>query len=568
MKRATELLKQRVAELEAKLVNQQRQNQELQDFIENAPVGLHWVNESGIIIWANQAELDLLGYTKEDYIGHHIGEFYVDPPIIEDILRRLIAHETLHNYVAKLRCKNGTFKTILISSNVLWENGKFIHTRCFTRDITDRKHMEEMLKESETRYRELTEALKSAEAERERLLIGEQSARQQAEEANRVKDEFLAMVSHELRTPLTAILGWTRLLRAGRLDPAGNAHALETIERNVQTQSQLIEDLLDISRIITGKLRLDRQLRELVPIIEAAVNAVRPLAEAKNILLKTIYLAGSAPVYADSTRLQQVIWNLLSNAIKFTAPGGHIQIQLLVVGEYAEIAVNDSGQGINPEFLPYVFDRFRQADSTITRHHGGLGLGLAIVKHLVELHGGTVGVESLGSGQGATFKVRLPLGLTQNDRIDTIPKPIINSDDLFKSTATLDGLRLLVVEDEPDTRELLIEILLQSHAEVRAVTCGDEALAVLDEWQPDVLISDIGLPGMDGYQLIRTIRARGIEKSGRIPAIALTAYAKSEDRLRAITAGFQMHLAKPIEPAELLAVISTLIGFIGMSGRH
>jgi len=398
-----------------------------------------------------------------------------------------------------------------------------------------------------------------AEQERARLLVLEQAARKQAEEANRTKDEFLATLSHELRTPLNAILGWVQVLRTGKLDAAAGARALETIERNARSQAQLIADLLDVSRIITGKLRLDFKPVELRRIIDAALETVRPAADAKGILLDISIGPLASPVLGDADRLQQVIWNLLSNAIKFTPRAGRVEVRLREQGGNAVIRVSDSGIGIRPDFLPYVFDRFRQAEGSITRTHGGLGLGLSIVRHLIELHGGTAEVESTGEGEGATFSVRLPLRgeLTEDDPLD---RTGVTSPGLFSTPDLLAGVRVVVVEDEADTRELLALSLQQCGAEVAAFGSVPEALASFDLAVPDVLLSDIGVPGEDGYSLIRKVRAREPALGGNVPAAALTAYARAEDRLRALESGYQTHLAKPIDPAELIATVARLAG--------
>ncbi|HTG36155.1 MAG TPA: response regulator [Thermoanaerobaculia bacterium] len=400
-----------------------------------------------------------------------------------------------------------------------------------------------------------------AEQERARLLVLEQAARKQAEEANRTKDEFLATLSHELRTPLNAILGWVQVLRTGKLDPAAGARALETIERNARSQAQLIADLLDVSRIITGKLRLDFKPVELRRIIDSALETVRPAADAKGILLDISIGPLASPVLGDADRLQQVIWNLLSNAIKFTPRAGRIEVRLREEGGNAVIRVSDSGIGIRPDFLPYVFDRFRQAEGSITRTHGGLGLGLSIVRHLIELHGGTAEVDSRGEGEGATFTVRLPLRaeLAEDDPLDRTGigmKP----PGLFSTPDLLAGVRVVVVEDEADTRELLSLSLQQCGAEVAAFGSVPEALASFDLVVPDVLLSDIGVPGEDGYSLIRKVRMREPALGGNVPAAALTAYARAEDRLRALEAGYQTHLAKPVDPSELIATIARLAG--------
>jgi len=401
-------------------------------------------------------------------------------------------------------------------------------------------------------------------AHRAALAVDNARLYREAQEVNRLKDEFLATLSHELRTPLTAVLGWTRLLSSGQLDEATGRRALETIERNAQSQVQLIDDILDVSRIIRGKLRLNVRPTDLAPVIEAAVDSVRPAAEAKGIRLQVVLDPHGGLVSGDPDRLQQVVWNLLSNAIKFTPKEGRVQVLLVRINSHLEITVSDTGPGIKAEFLPYVFDRFRQADPSTTRMHGGLGLGLAIVRHLVELHGGTVSVESKGAG--AMFRIMLPLlavhqpeavsndatgdaeNLTAADRlaVDCLPE--------------IEGLRILIVEDEPDSRELLIAVLTQCRAEVQAVSNVSDALSKLETWRPDVLVSDIEMPDEDGYELIRQVRALPIERGGNIPAAALTAYARVEDRMRALLAGFQLHIPKPVKPSELITVIASLAG--------
>jgi signal transduction histidine kinase len=397
-----------------------------------------------------------------------------------------------------------------------------------------------------------------AEGERARLLVLEQAARRQAEEANRMKDEFLATLSHELRTPLNAILGWVQVLRAGKLDEAAAVRALETIERNARSQAQLIADLLDVSRIITGKLRLDFKPLDLQRIIDAALETIRPAADAKGIQLAISLGRLGSPALGDADRLQQVVWNLLSNAIKFTPRSGRVEVLLQELGATALIRVTDSGIGIRPDFLPYVFDRFRQAESTLTRSHGGLGLGLSIVRHLVELHGGTVEVDSQGEGLGASFAVRLPL------RAELVEDPLdqtgISVPRNWSVPDRLTGVRVMIVEDEEDTRDLLVTALEQCGAEVVAFGTVAEALDSFDQRVPDVLLSDIGVPGEDGYSLIRKIRARAPGLGGEVPAAALTAYVRTEDRRQALAAGFQAHLAKPIDPSDLVATVARLAG--------
>jgi signal transduction histidine kinase/DNA-binding response OmpR family regulator len=404
---------------------------------------------------------------------------------------------------------------------------------------------------------EITER-KQAEEERARMLVREQAARAEAEAANRTKDEFLATLSHELRTPLTAILGWSHLLKTNKFDKQNTARALETIERNARSQSQLIDDLLDVSRIITGKLHLDVRPVELAIIIEAAIESARPAADAKGIQFEVTLDKSASQVSGDPSRLQQVVWNLFTNAVKFTPEGGRVRVKLERLDDYAEITVSDNGQGINPQFLPFIFDRFRQADGSTTRKHGGLGLGLAIARHLVEMHGGTINAHSDGIDQGATFSVRLPLR-TANRATETATESssafIKGGQPSFLSFPVLDGLRVLVVDDEADTRDLIATVLKRCGAEVRGCETAREALEQFEAWPPDLLVSDIGLPGEDGFSLIKKVREID-RRGGQIPAIALTAYASPEDRLRSLSAGFQMHIAKPVDPEKLVTIIA------------
>jgi PAS domain S-box-containing protein len=407
----------------------------------------------------------------------------------------------------------------------------------------------------------LFEVVQKARAEAETSASEQERLYREAQESSRLKDEFLATVSHELRTPLTAILGWAHMLRTGQLGGDDALKAIETIERNARTQSQLIDDLLDVSRIITGKLRIDVRPVDPNSFIETAIEAVRPAAEAKEVRVQRIMDTGVVTVSGDPIRLQQVIWNLLSNAIKFTPRGGRVQVRMERINSHIEISVSDSGAGIAPEFLPYVFDRFRQADQRTTRQHGGLGLGLAIVRHLIELHGGSVRAESPGLNQGATFTLLLPVApvyqsVGQGERVHPAARDILP---VYECPDRLDGLRVLVVDDEPDTRELLKAGLGQCGAEVTAVGSAAEALEAIAAAVPDLLISDIGMPGEDGYELIRRVRKLPAAGGGKAPAIALTAYARVEDRMQALRAGYQMHVTKPVEMAELVAVAASLV---------
>jgi len=404
--------------------------------------------------------------------------------------------------------------------------------------------------------RDVTERRRS-EREREDLLRRARESAEEAARANRAKDEFLATVSHELRTPLTPILAWTNMLRTRKLDPESAERGLQTIERAATAQTQLIEDLLDISRIVAGKMRLDVQRIPIAPVIEAAVESLTPAADAKEIVLQVVLDPRSGLVSADHGRLQQVVWNLLSNAIKFTPKGGRVQVVLQRINSHIEIVVRDTGKGIAAEFLPYVFDRFRQDDAATTRAHGGLGLGLAIARHLIELHGGSVSCDSPGAGAGAVFTVRMPLAPLQHPPSSAEVHPRVDSGAALLLAPALEGLRVLLVDDDVDTLEALAEVLTQAGAEVRTATSAARAFEVLPGWMPAVIVSDLGMPGEDGYALIRRLRERGPEEGGRIPVVALTAYARVEDRLKVLSSGFQMHVPKPIDPAELVAVVAS-----------
>jgi PAS domain S-box-containing protein len=402
--------------------------------------------------------------------------------------------------------------------------------------------------------------------QRDELLLSERAARATAEHASRMKDEFLATLSHEVRTPLNAILGWAQILRKGPPAPEDLRQGLEVIERNARAQTQLIEDLLDMSRIIAGKLRLDVQTTDPVDFIEAAIATLMPAASARGVRIEKVLDPLARPVSGDPSRLQQVIWNLLSNAIKFTPRNGKVQVLLERVNSHIEISVADTGEGIDSEFLPYVFDRFRQADGSTTRKHGGLGLGLAIVKQLVELHGGSVRVKSGGIGRGTTFVVNLPL--------KAVHTPMDNAERLHPTSRApvnprgevpnLAGLKVLVVDDEPDSRGLVQRVLHECGAEIFTAGSASEAMKIIASQPLDVLISDIGMTEMDGYDLLRNVRSLPAESGGAIPAIALTAFARSEDRTRALLAGFLAHLAKPVEPSELIATVAAVAGRTGL----
>jgi len=444
----------------------------------------------------------------------------------EERFRQVMTARTALHFEAKSHISERWFRIYAYP----FENGIAV----FSTDISDRHNAEE----------EMRKAKEEAERRSRQAL----EARAQAEAASRMKDQFLATLSHELRTPLNAILGWVQILRSGKMDEAGVRRGLETIERSARAQAQLIDDLLDVSRIISGKLRLELRPVDLREIIDAALATVAPAAEAKGIQLDKSYTPLAIPMAGDPERLQQVVWNLLSNAVKFSQRGGRVEVRLSP-GEdsHAEIRIADTGQGIDPEFLPFVFDPFRQADSSTTRRQGGLGLGLSIVRQMVEMHGGTVRVESAGVGQGSTFIVTLPFvagAVPHAARPQELP------------AVSLRGLRLLVVDDDPDTRDLLWQILTDSGALVVTAASATEALSVLESAPPHILVSDIGMPGRDGYELIRDVRSRW--PSGDLPAIALTAFARADDRRRTLDAGFQAHLTKPFDAADLAATVARL----------
>jgi PAS domain S-box-containing protein len=510
--------------------------------VDTAVDGIITIDEHGVIDSANAAAERLFGYPGEEMIGRNVSLLMPSPyreshdQYIANYLRTGQAKVIGVRRELVGKRKDGTTLPIDLSLSEVVLNRRRLFTG-IVRDISGRKQAEE---------------------QRADALQRERQARREAEEANRAKDEFLAVISHELRTPLTPILTWSRLLRSGKLDQPATERALEAIERATRSQAQLIEDLLDVSRITSGKLRLEVRPIELPPVVEAAIESVRPGAEAKGIRLEVVLDHDAGIVSGDPERLQQVVWNLLSNAVKFTPRAGRIQVRLQRVDSHVEIAVSDTGQGINPQFLPHVFERFRQADSSSTRAHGGLGLGLAIVRHLVELHGGRVHAESPGEGKGATFVVQLPLAILHQPVTPGRTHPRADQGAPLVSQPTLGGARILLVDDEPDTVETLRVVLEQAGAEIRTATSAGDALATLEAWRADVLVCDIGMPEEDGYALIRKVRALGPEHGGYIPAVALTAYARAEDRLKVLSSGFQMHVAKPVEPAELIAVMATM----------
>jgi PAS domain S-box-containing protein len=483
---------------------------------------------------------ELLAYSRDEFLGKELWEIglFSDKAASQQAFKELQVKGYLRYEDLPLQTTDGKLREVEFVSNVYDEDSHRV-IQCNIRDITDRKHADE---------------------ERRLLLESAQAARAEADAANGIKDEFLATVSHELRTPLSAILGWAQLVVSGKLDEQESKRAVETILRNARAQREIIDDLLDISRIITGKLRLDVRSVEMDRLIEAVVEGVRPAADARNIHLQTAIDPRIAPISGDPDRLQQIIWNLLSNAIKFTPQGGRVEVRLERSDSQVEITISDTGQGIDPELLLHVFDRFRQSDSSSRRRHGGLGLGLSIVRQLVELHGGTVTAESPGAGAGTTFKIMLPVTSVPQDisDIEKTSHPIIQGNSPTYSSPSLDGLRVLVVDDERDSRELVAAALMVRGAEVVSFGSAVEALEEMERQPLDVLVSDIGMPEMDGYWLINKVRQLPAERGGRIPAVALTAYAGIEDRRRVLLAGYQMHIPKPVEPAELTSVVASL----------
>jgi PAS domain S-box-containing protein len=443
-----------------------------------------------------------------------------------------------------LRARDGRLRPVTVSAAPIIDDNRNVQGVVLVfRDV------------SEQRRGELEQ--RAAERDREQLLSSERAARADAERATRLKDDFVATLSHELRTPLNAILGWTQVLRRGRSeDREALARGLEVIERNTRLQAQLISDLLDVSRIVSGKLRLELALVDLGAVIDSAMETVREAAEIKRVRIRRVIDEAVPPLVGDHARLQQIVWNLLSNAIKFTPENGTVSVALSRQDVAAVVTVSDDGIGINPEFVPYLFDRFRQADSSAARRFGGLGLGLAIVKQLAELHNGVVSAESPGEGKGATFVVRLPLGVAREEVLaDRAGSASLAA--TVAGQARLDGILVLVVEDDSDTRELVERLLSENGARVKAVETAASALAQFRSDPPDLLVSDIGLPGQDGYSLIEQIRGLPSQAGAGVPAIALTAFARSEDRTRALRAGFQAHVAKPVEPAELVATVAS-----------
>jgi PAS domain S-box-containing protein len=522
---------------EAALRESEAQVRSILDGALDAVVGM---DASGLVIdWNPQAQATF-GWTREEAIGRKLSSLIIPPEQREQHERGLERYlETGEGPMLNRRVevegvrKDGSPVPVELAITVVKGWG-FYRFNAFVRDISDRR---------------------AADAERNRLL-------EDAREANRMKDEFLAMLSHELRTPLSAIVGWAHMLRSGGLDEATVARAIDTIDRNAKVQNQLIEDILDVSRIVAGKFHLDMRSVDLVRVVESAIDTVAPTAATKGVELRQELdpvVRPCCPAIGDPDRLQQVVWNLLNNAVKFTPKGGAVTIELRREDDQSEfvIVVRDTGVGIAPDFLPHIFERFRQA-GTGARRAGGLGLGLSIVRHIVEMHGGSAHAESAGEGQGAVFTVRLPI-MEAGEEAQRVP-PISRGEEGLEQAPRLDGVRVLVVEDEPDARHLLAAVLQKRGARVFMASSAAEAIEMLQRERPDVLLSDIALQEEDGYELIKKVRSLSPELGGRTPAAALTGYGRLEDRMRALSAGFQLHAAKPVEPAELVAVVASLAG--------
>lgn len=512
--------------------------------VESSPLAvIEWDSDFRVSRWSASAER-LFGWKADEVIGKHVNEWQF-----------VFADDVDAVALVTNRQREGVEVQGVLRNRNYTRDGSVLFCEWYNSVLhDDRGHLVSVL----SLVLDVT-ARKATEDDRAALLIRERDARKHAEEADRLKDEFLATLSHELRTPLTSILGWASMIRNGEVEGANASRAIETIERNARSQARLIDDLLDVSRIITGNLRLDLHPLNLAPIVEAAIDALRPTADVKGIQIRT-ETGGTCLVKGDPNRLRQVIWNLLSNSIKFTQRGGVVSIRLGCVGPTVRLTVADTGEGISAEFLPYVFDRFRQAEGSISRKQGGLGLGLAVVRHLVELHGGSISAESSGLGEGSVFTVELPLAEERRDPARAEERRELERRRNRKGSVRLDDVHVLLVEDDDDSRKLLGAMLKRHGARVTSTKSVAEALSALPTDVPDLLISDIGMPDEDGYDFIRKLRALPPEKGGQIPAIALTGYASRKDRERALAAGYNQHMAKPIEQADMIAALAALIG--------
>lgn len=562
---AQEELRQQNDELIAAQDQLEQEQQRYRDLFEFAPDGYLVTDQDGVILEANRAATKLLGVENRFLVNKPLLIFVAKKPKSFreqiDLLSRSDSPDAIRLEV-RLQTRDGeAFDAALTVAPGRRRPGGRLTLRWMLRDITERKQADEDIRELnaelEERVRRRTAELEKANALKDDLLVREQKARAEAEAANRVKDEFLAICSHELRAPLSAIQGWAEMLSRGGLDHAATERAFETILRNVRAQTKIVGDLLDASRVIAGKLQLQPSAVDLVPVIEAAMEVVRPDAKAKGVALDSRLDSGKGLVFGDASRLQQIVWNLLTNAVKFTPAGGSVTVRLQREDGRAKIVVQDTGIGIKPEFLPYVFELFRQADSSTTRSFGGLGLGLAIVSHLAKSHGGGVRVESEGEGKGAIFTISLPL--MQESAKATEPTDAeakLPAEDA--GAVSLEGLRVLLVDDDRDSRRMLKTALSAYGAELRASSSSSEALETLKMWRPDVIVSDIGMPDEDGYHLIHKVREFPAEGGGTIPALALTGYASPEDEKRSLEAGYQVHMSKPVEIAKLVAAVATI----------
>lgn len=536
-----EILKHRVAELERAEMAQFH----LAALVESADDAIISKALDGTIRTWNEGAEKILGYSAAEMIGRSI--FTLVPPELHDeereILRKIQRGERISHFDTIRVTKYGRHLNVSLTvSPIKDRSGTIIGASKILRDISERKRAEQ----------EKLDALNEAS-----------KARHEAEVSNRIKDEFLATISHELRTPLTAVLGWVRMMRSGKLDIETQLRALEVIDRNVRSQAQLIEDLLDISRITAGKLRLDVRPVQPAAIITAAVESLRFAADARQIRLQTVLDFNAGPIAGDFERLQQVLWNLLSNAIKFTPKGGRVQIVLERVNSHIEVRVTDTGQGLKPDFLPYIFDRFTQGEAVTTRTHGGLGMGLAITKAIMELHGGTISATSEGEGKGATFRLNLPLMPLSREVPEERTHPQAGWSEIsLECPPEVAGLKILAVDDDADTCDMIRAALEQCGVQVETATSAEAGFEAYRSFQPDVLISDVGMPDVDGYEFIRRIREFERPLHRKVPAVALTAFARIEDRVKSLAAGYQMHVAKPVEPGELLTIVASLSGFI------
>jgi PAS domain S-box-containing protein len=496
---------------------------ELLEFLDGISLGLRWVGRDGRILWANAAELALAGCSRAEYVGRNVADFFADPESAPDILGRLARGERIESYDTRIRTRSGATKRVLIDGSALVRDGELVHGRLVTHDIT-------------------------------RLMEREQAARHLAEATSHVKDEFLALLSHELRTPLGAILVWLGLLRQGGFDPAERERALQIVDRSARSLERIVEDLLHASRIAAGGLVLQPQLLDLRSVVQAAVDAAGGDAAVKGLCLTWAPGDVAIRARADPGRLQQAVSNVLSNAIKFTPTGGNVSVSLDSVGQQARLVIADDGEGMDRRFLPFAFERFRQQDSSSTRAHHGLGLGLYVVRHVVGQHGGSVSAESAGPGRGSLFTMLLPLAAESDDEIGLSAADVPGED----QEGRRDGLTVVLVDDQEDVREALRLILQQNGMIVTTASSAREAFDLVERLHPNILLSDIAMPEEDGLSLIRRVRLLPPRGGGLIPAVALSAYAGPADRERALLAGFQDHLGKPVDPNQLLEVIARL----------